>query len=113
MATPQEIATGAACFSCIPDKLAALLYLLATNAGMTDPQAIATASACYSCIPDKLAAILYLLDGGGGGGGGGGESLCGAVDPVAAPSGTCGLYFNTVAQSFWAWDGANWIQLIA
>lgn len=112
MATPQEIATGATCFACIPDKLAALIYILATNAGMTDPQTIATASACYSCIPDKLAAILYLLDGGGGGGSGG-SSNCGIVDPVDPPTGDCGLYFNTVDQSFWAWNGAAWVELIA
>jgi hypothetical protein len=111
MATPQDIATGAACYACIPDKLAALLYILATNAGMT-PQEIATGSACYSCIPDKLAAVLYLLDSGGSGGGGG-SATCGLVDPVAAPTGDCGLYYNTVDQSFWAWSGSAWVELIS
>lgn len=42
----------------------------------------------------------------------GGGVTCGAADPVAAPSGSCGVYFNTATQSFWAWDGAAWVALI-
>lgn len=117
MATPQAIATGAECFSCIPDKWAALIYLLATNAGVTDPQTISTASECYTCIPDKLAAILYLLDNGGGGGGGGGTgdiiALTGTNVPAAAPSSGKGIAYNE-AGSMWTWDttALSWTPIL-
>jgi hypothetical protein len=56
-----------------------------------------------------LAKILNAI--GGGGGGGGGVS-CGAVNPVAAPSSTCAIYFNTAAGSLWAWNGSAWLPLV-
>lgn len=93
MATPAEISIASACWNCIPDKLAALLYLLATNAGMSDPATVAANSACWSCVPDKWAAALYLLDnggsGGGGGGGGTGCALSTNGDPEGVLTATC------------------------
>lgn len=55
-----------------------------------------------------------LLDGAGGGGSGSSCLLCGAADPVAAPSCTCALYYNVTTGSFWYWDntGAAWVMLI-
>lgn len=107
MATPQAIVDGATCFTCIPDKLSALLYLLANNAGVTDLQTIIDGARCYSCIPDKWAAILYLLDNGGGGGGGGASgnivALTGANVPVAAPASGSGVAYNEV-PNFWVWN---------
>lgn len=79
MATPAEIAAASSCFRCISDFEAALLYLLATNAGIMDPATIAANSACYRCIPDFEAAVLYLLDNGGSGGGSGGDAGVGSV----------------------------------
>jgi hypothetical protein len=52
--------------------------------------------------------ILTKLNTGVGGGG----VTCGAADPVAAPTGTCGLYFKTSNGTLWAWTGAAWLELI-
>lgn len=110
--TPEQVAALAACWRCVPDFRAALLFLLATNAGMTIEQVIA-GSACWRCVADFQAAELFLLNeivtNGTGGGGGSGEVLCGAVDPVAPPTTTCALYFQTVSQALYAWDGAAWV----
>lgn len=115
MATPQAIATAASCYSCLPDPLAALIYLLAQNAGVTDPQTIATNAACYSCLPDKMAAILYLLDSGGSAGGSVGDMvfLTGANVPVAAPASGKGIAYNEV-PNVWVWNttSARWDQIV-
>jgi hypothetical protein len=74
MAEPATIAAGASCFTCIPNKQEAILYLLATIAGVTDPATIAENARCYACIPNKQEAMLYLLDAIATGGGGGGAS---------------------------------------
>ncbi len=72
--------------------------------------------ACLRCAVQSgdvplliLGAVSAIAAGGGSGGG----VACGAVNPVAAPSGTCALYFNTVAHSLWVWNGAAWEALIA
>jgi hypothetical protein len=41
-------------------------------------------------------------------------SLCGDVDPVAAPDCTCATYYNKMAGSLWIWDNdlAQWFALI-
>jgi len=62
------------------------------------------------CIPDKQSAILYLLDRIASGGSSGGSAVtCGAADPVAAPSGYCGIYVNTTTSAIFYWDGAAWV----
>lgn len=112
MATPSEIAGGATCFRCVPDQQSAILYLLATLAGVTDPSTIAANATCFRCVPDFESAMLYLLDviaTNGTGGGGTGSVLCGAVAPVAAPTGTCALYYDTVTTALYYWDGAAWV----
>jgi len=80
MATPSEIAAGATCYACVPNKMDALLYLFATIAGVADPATIAANAACYACIPNKEDALLYLADliatNGTGGGGGGAAAGC-------------------------------------
>lgn len=82
MATPAEISEASPCFSCINDKLSALLYLLnqiRIEGGGDDmtPDEIAEASACFACINDRETAILYLLGQlvAGSGVGGGGQIL--------------------------------------
>lgn len=110
--SPEEIAALSACFRCIGDRQAAILFLLATIADVTIEEIIA-GSACFRCLSDFQAAELFLLNeivtNGTGGGGGSGEVLCGAVDPVAPPTGPCALYFQTVSQALYAWDGAAWV----
>lgn len=63
-----QAAAVAASFSQMPDKLAAIIYLLNTN-NMT-AEAIQAAATPFSFMPDKWAAILYLLANGAAGGGG-------------------------------------------
>ena len=60
-------------------------------------------------VPYLMIAALREISSGGGGGGG---ATCGVVNPVATPSGSCGLYINTVAQSLWYWSGSAWVALI-
>lgn len=112
MATPAEISIASACLACIPDKLSAMLYLLAVQAGVTDPATISANAACYACIPNKQDAVLYLLDQIAGGGSSGSQVTCGDTDPVAAPTGSCVLYFNTESQELFAWDGASWLPVV-
>ena len=73
--------------------------------------------ACLKCavqsgdVPLLIIGAIANLTGGSGGLGG---VTCGSGDPVAAPSGACGLYVDTDAPpSLWAWNGATWQQLIA
>lgn len=109
--TPQEIATNARCFQCIPEgmQLQALVYLFAQIAGVTDPQTIINGARCYSCIPPGmlLQALVYLVAQAAGGGSIGGIT-CGTVDPVAPPTGSCGIYIRTDTGAIWIWDGAAW-----
>lgn len=111
--TPEEIAALSACFRCVADRQAAVLFLLARIADVTIEEIIA-GSACFRCLSDFQAAQLFLLNtiatnGTGGGGGASDQVACGAVDPVAAPAGACGLYYNTVSSALFYWDGAAWI----
>lgn len=90
--------------------MSALLYLLASNAGMSDPATVAANSACWACISDKWAAALYLLDNGGSGGGGGSGSgvTCGSGAPVAAPSSGCGIYLDTDTNALYVYTNGAW-----
>lgn len=112
-ATPQDIATDARCFQCIPPgmQLQALVYLYAQIAGVTDPQTIIEGARCFSCIPPGmlLQALVYLAAQIASGGGTGGAVTCGVADPVAAPSGSCGVFYRTDTGAVWIWDGANWV----
>jgi hypothetical protein len=61
--------------------------------------------------------LLCLLVTGGGTGGGG--ATCGSGAPVAAPSGTCGLYYDNdsgspTAGGLWFWDngGSAWVKML-
>jgi hypothetical protein len=112
--TPQQVASAAVCYDCIPQgyRESAMIYLLAQIAGSTmTPSELAAAAVCYDCIPTgyRLSVIVYLLAQiAAGGAAGGGGVTCGAVDPVAAPSGSCALYYNTSSGALFLWDGAAW-----
>lgn len=56
--------------------------------------------------------LCQIVNNGGGGGGGSSGVTCGLVDPVAAPTGSCGLYLNQSTGSLWGWDGSAWFALI-
>lgn len=115
MATPSEIASGATCFSCVPNKMDSLLYLFATIAGVADPATIAANAACYACIPNKEDALLYLADliatNGTGGGGGSSGVVCQVGAPVAPPAGACSLSYDTATGTLYYWDGAAWVAV--
>jgi hypothetical protein len=84
--TPEQIGAAAPGYSYIPDKLAAIIYLLNSN-NMT-PEQIAVGAACYGYIPDKMAAILYLLANSGSGGGGTTQLVTYTSGSPAAPPNT-------------------------
>lgn len=111
--SPEEIAALSRCFSCIQDRQAAILFLLARIADVTIEEIIA-GSACFRCLSDFQAAELFLLNeivtngSTGGGGGGIGSVLCGVVAPVAPPATACALYYDTVSTALYYWDGAAW-----
>lgn len=102
---PADLTTAAKCFTCVPRSMQkpVELYLLAVAAGLgTDyaaVQAMVTAAKCMTCVPRSMweQVELYLLCLAAGGGGASGESgvTSGSGAPVAAPSGTCGLYIDT------------------
>lgn len=109
--TPEQVAALSACWRCLPDFRAALLFLLATNAGMTMEQVIA-GSACWRCIADFQAAELFLLNqiatDTAAAAAAAGQVQCGAVPPTTPPTGSCSIYYDTVSTAFYYWDGAAW-----
>ena len=95
--------------------LAALIDVGNGDTVPTDINELMEQISCLKCAiqpGDVGLLILGAVSNITGGGGGGGGVTCGAVDPVAAPSGSCALYVNTVAQSLWYWDGVSWTALI-
>jgi hypothetical protein len=109
------------CYECSPPgqwqlmKLALLQQiLLASNpVADTSPTALLEAAKCYACMPPGLWGLLELgllqqiVDGGGTGGSGGVN--CGAADPVAAPAGSCAIYYRTDTGTIFIWNGAAWV----
>jgi len=72
---------------------------------------------CLSCFTSyqlQLIQSQLLFDISSGGSGGASCLLCGAINPVAAPTCTCALYYNTANGSFWYWDNGllTWVMLI-
>lgn len=112
-----ELIEDAKCIDCqVPEgyKLSILISLFATIAGVSaDPNTLMANAACLDCvIPPgmRLSVLISLADtiAGGGGGGSSGSVTCGAVPPVAAPTGSCGLYYDTNTTALYFWDGAAW-----
>ena len=71
--------------------------------------------ACLKCaiqggdVPLMILGAVSAIAGGGSGGSG---VTCGVGDPVAAPSGSCGLYYDTTNGDLWKWNGAAWVEII-
>lgn len=121
---PSSLVAESACINCsLTHKqiLAALLFVAATNAGMsTNPTVLMAESACIQCgMTEKqiLAALLYVNCAGGGGGAGGG--LVGTGSPQGAVTANSGTgYLDTATGNFWwkaSGTGTNtgWLELIA
>jgi len=102
----------------------ALLCAIANGTTMDcSAQNLVTQAQCFeNCISSGMADAIeiYLLcqiaaNGTGGGGGGTGSVLCAAAaDPVAAPSGTCGIYYRLDNGKVWIWNSgaAAWNQIL-
>jgi hypothetical protein len=110
--TPEEIAALSACFRCIADRQAALLFLLARIADVTIEEIIA-GSACFRCISDFNAAELFLLNSiatdTAAAAAAAGQVQCGPADPVAPPPGGCAIYYNTTSTAEFQWIAPNWV----
>ncbi len=126
---PQTLIEGARCFDCFGSNGVLLdameiVLLCAIRDGDTsmacDPQTLVSQSNCIiQCVPLGMmqAVRIYLLcqiaAAGGGGGGSSGGVTCGVAAPVAAPTGTCGVYVQQIVPpAFWVWDGAAWQAIV-
>lgn len=126
---PQTLFAEAKCYACFGPvsevqmlKLAYLRRILLASDPLaaTDPQSLLEYGKCFPCFSTaSLADIMELaiLDqiaqaASGGGGGGAGSFDCGVVNPVAAPTGACGLYVNTATSSLFYWTGSIWFPLL-
>jgi len=130
--TSESLANASVCqFACIPPgilgviKIRLLCAILNGETMACDATTLIEAAKCLECQipPGMLGAIeVYLLcqiANSGAGGGGGASVTCGAIDPVAAPVGSCSVYYETAAgvtpSSIWIWDSglAAWVKVLA
>jgi hypothetical protein len=121
----QSLVSEANCFNGLYDirqiqlvNLALLCRILQTQDPMAtcDVNTLMESAKCFDCLSEFQLAMLQAqllceIQAGGGTGGGSGVT-CGVVNPVAAPTGTCGIYYRTDTGSIWLWDGAAWQQKI-
>lgn len=124
----QSLLTASNCLACIPNNQLLLiqtevliqLLLIANPMADTSIQGLLAQSNCLACIPPNQLALIQtqlliqLLVATQSGTGGTGGVECGIVNPVAAPTNTCTLFYNTANQSLWYWDaaGVKWQALI-
>jgi hypothetical protein len=107
--TPEQLAALSACFRCVADRQAAILYLLATIAGVTVDQII-TGSACYRCVVDFQSAELFLLNTIASAPAPVSDAVtCGVGAPVTAPSSGCGVYYDTSNDAVYIYRGGAWV----
>ena len=110
MATAAQVASGAASFQGLSDKLDCIIYLLNTNS-MTAAQ-IADGAKTFQGLVDKLGAIVYLLASGGASGGSMFYVITTGTTPTQTPAGAATAY-DSSNGTLWAWDGATWQKIIA
>lgn len=117
---PSTLMAAAKCFTCLgpTEQYAIQTYLLCQISGMScEPATLMDSARCFTCLEEsQLAAInTYLLCQIllAGGGGGGVSVSCGIVNPVAAPTGSCAIYYRTDNGAVWVWNGAGWLPIIA
>lgn len=115
--TPTALAADAVCLTCLDDHtlLASIAKSLCTISGMScEPSTLAADAKCFTCLSHgQLLSIIakLLCDISVSGGVGGGGAICGDVDPVDAPTGTCAIYINRINSTLWYWDNTltTWI----
>lgn len=121
---PADLMEAARCFVCLSPTQAQVIRIRLLCAIVNgeviscDANSLMAAANCIQCLaPGQLQAIeIYLLcqiATSGAGGGGSSGVTCGVVDPVAAPTGSCGVYYRTDNGAVWVWKGAVWLQVIA
>lgn len=96
--------------------VAAALIDVANGNEVPDAETLANEASCLLCqvSPGMLPYVMIAaIRGISTAVTGGGSVTCGAADPVAAPTGSCGLYFRTDTGGLWAWNGAAWVALIS
>lgn len=125
MATDRNtLLAETACYSCTSAGVVKVLELglLRQILLALDPMADTSVNTllasvpCYACLPAGqqaligLALLKQIVDTGGGGG-----VEYGIVDPVAAPPGNSGMFYNTTSGAVWVWNPttASWDQIIA
>lgn len=121
----SELMASSNCFSClepyqlqlINTSLLCQILQAYTPMASCDVSALLASSNCFACLqPAQLlwlqTQLLCEILAVAGGGAGGGAVTCGLVNPVAAPTTTCGIYYRTDTGSIWLWDGAAWQQKI-
>jgi hypothetical protein len=122
---PQTLVNDARCFQqcdvgAMFDAIEIVLLCAIRDGGASmacDPQTLMNQANCILCtVPVgmfaaiKISLLCQIATGTGGGGLGG--VTCGTTDPVAAPTGTCALYYRTDNGSLWKWNGAAWGALL-
>lgn len=128
---PQTILDSASCFACrsageLEIIKTALLCQILQNlnpVASCDPNTLLANASCFACLPHGTLQIIQtqlLCDiASNGTGGGGGGATCGTIDPVAAPTGSCGIYYQLASgatpSSIWVWDSglAAWVKVVA
>lgn len=83
-----------------------------------DVQTLVNSAACFNCLSkDELQRVIaqLLCDIKDAGSVSSGCVDCGTVDPVAAPTGTCCVYYRHDNGAVWVWKAttASWLQVIA
>lgn len=120
----QDLMDAARCFQCLTPwqlqivRVRLLCAIKDSQIVSCDPVVLMEQANCLMCLtPGQLdvveTSLLCQIMSSGGGGGGGGGATCGTTDPVAAPTGSCGIYYRTDNGALWAWTGSVWLQLIA
>lgn len=102
----------------IPYVKLAILCNIVNGVTMTcDSATLIEAAKCFECqiplgfVPYIEVYLLCQIASGSSGSGGG--ITCGVVNPSAAPSGSCAIYYRTDTLQMWFWDGAAWQIVIA
>lgn len=112
---PQEAVDAAQPWCCIPQGdlwYGVLAALIAVGNGdpMPDAQELMDDIACLKCAIQSgdvplliLGAVSSIASGGSGS-----STPCGSGPPVAAPSGTCGLYIDTDDGTLYEYYNGAW-----
>ncbi len=114
---PQAAIDAAQPWCCVPQGdlwFAVLAALIDVGNGDPVPSTndLLAQVACLKCAVqsgDLPLLILGAVAGITGGGGSGGGVTCGNGVPVAAPTGSCGLYYDKLTNIIYQWDGAAWV----